>query len=128
MFGHSKLPSDRHPYPRSRDSRRLEVQEVVGRYVFVVDLDEVIYVVPDGYHMHPRVLGNGARALYAGELYIDQPGHIEEMTNLSGTFRFKSQRSLCCVALHLRAIGFTVGEVIWYPPDGSSYPVALTCS
>jgi hypothetical protein len=97
-----------------------------GRYVFVVDLDDAIHVAPDGLHMHPKVLGNAKPALYAGEVSIDRPGRVDELTNLSGTFQFKSTRSLCCVAAGLRGLGFSVGDVVWYPPDGGS-PVILAC-
>lgn len=78
--------------------------------------------------MHPRVLGNAQPALYAGELSIDPPGIVDEITNLSGTFRFRSQRSLCCVASGLRQLGFSVGDVVWYPPNGNGGPVHLTCT
>lgn len=77
--------------------------------------------------MHPRVLGNAEPALYAGEISIDQIGSVDEVTNLSGSFRFQSKRSLCCVASGLIKLGFTVGDVIWYPADGSA-PVKLTCA
>lgn len=128
MFGNAKSPSDRYPYQKSVESRPISFQEPIGRYVFVVDLNDTIHVAPDGLHMHPRVLGNAQDALYAGELFIDQPGHVDELTNLSGTFRFKSRRSLCCVASSLQQLGFTVGEVVWYPPNGSSAPFVLTCA
>lgn len=77
--------------------------------------------------MHPKVLGNAKPALYAGEVSIDRPGNVDELTNLSGTFQFKSTRSLCCVAAGLRGLGFSVGDVVWYPPDGGS-PVILACA
>jgi hypothetical protein len=127
MFRGPKSPRDRTPYPRSPDSRELQITEAVGRYVFVVDVNEVIHVAPDGSHMHPKVLGNAAPALYAGELTIDRPGNVAEVTNLSGTFQFKSQMSLCCVVSKLRETGFTVANVFWYPPSGATGPVQLVC-
>lgn len=127
MFGKPKSPGDPYPYPKAADSCRLTRTAAAGNYVFVVDLDGVIHVAPDGLHMHPRVLGNAEPGLYAGEISIDQPGSADEVTNLSGTFRFKSKRSLCCVASGLMALGFSVGDVVWYPPDGSTNPVVLTC-
>lgn len=127
MFGGLKRPRDTTRYPRSADSHPLTPSEGAGSYVFVVDAGEVIHVAPDGYHMHPKVLGNVEPALYAGEIALDRVGHVAEVTNLSGTFRFRSRRSLCCVAEHLRRLGFTVGMVVWYPPDGSGPPVVLNC-
>lgn len=127
MFGRPKPPLDPHPYPPAPGSRQLSPHEPVGHYVFVVDVNEVIHVAPDGAHMHPQVLGQAAPALYAGEIVIDHVGSVEEVTNLSGTFRFQNKRSLCCVASGLRRLGFTVGDVVWYPPDGSR-PVRLACA
>lgn len=95
--------------------------------MFVVDASGVIHVAPDGLHMHPKVLGHARAALYAGEINIDQFGHIEEVTNLSGTFQFRSKRSLCCVAAGLRRIGFAVRQVVWFPPSGASGPISLVC-
>lgn len=126
MYGRPKSPRDTFSYLRSADSRPLAAGESGGRYVFVVDLDEVIHVAPDGLHTHPKVLGGARPALYAGELVIDPGGHVEELTNLSGTFRFNSRRSLCCVAAGVRRLGFSVGEVVWYPANGG-VPVVLTC-
>lgn len=127
IFGNPKRPLDPFPFSRSPESARLTGSASVGKYVFVVDLDDGIHVAPDGPHMHPQVLGNAKPALYAGEVSIDRPGSVDEITNLSGTFQFRSSRSLCCVAAELRGLGFSVGDVVWYPPDGSS-PVILSCA
>lgn len=127
MYGPAKRPRDRFPYPRAPQSRMLTVRESVGQYAFVVDLDERIHVVPDGRHVHPTVLGHARPALYAGELSIDRPGSVDEVTNLSGTFRFKSRRSLCCVVDGLSKLGFAVLDVVWFPPDGSGPPIQLSC-
>jgi hypothetical protein len=126
MYGSPKSPADKFPYSRSVESCPLSGMTPVGKYVFVVDVADMIHVVPDGAHRHPVVLGNAEPALYAGEISIDVPGSVDEVTNLSGTFRFKSQKSLCCVASGLRQLGFSVGDVVWYPPNGSS-PVILAC-
>lgn len=128
MFGNAKSPKDKSPYTKSSESRPLSFKESTGRFVFVVDLNDVIHVAPDGLHMHPLVLGKAQAALYAGEIFIDKPGNVDEVTNLSGTFRFKSRTSLCCVASSLSQLGFTVRDVIWYPPDGASAPVVLMCA
>jgi len=120
MFGSSKKPKDLTPYSASPQSRPLTLGEVPGRYAYVVDTDEVIHVIPDGLHVHPLILGQGMEALYAGDLIIGAAGVITEITNLSGTFQFKSQRSLCCVVEHLQRLGFSVKSVMWYCPQGSS--------
>ena len=127
MYGRPKRPLDRTPHPRSSDGRPLRPNELPGRYAFVVDLRETIHVVPDGPHVHPRVLGGGREALYAGEIVIGLTGVIEEVTNLSGTFRFRSKKSLCCVVAQLRRLGYVVANVTWYPPDGSTGPQVLQC-
>jgi hypothetical protein len=127
MFGRSKKPRDRTPYPLSPFSRVLTVTEAAGPFVFVVDEQEVIHVANDGPHMHPLVLGGGQAAKYAGDLMISKTGTIAELNNLSGTFSFRSKRSLCCVAERLQQMGFLVNAVIWYPPDGMSFPRRLSC-
>jgi hypothetical protein len=96
--------------------------------VFVVDVAQTIHVTPDGSHAHPLVLGFAQPALYAGEIHIDHQASVAELTNLSGTFRFDRQSSLCCVVMNLRLIGFIVRRIAWYPPDGSSPPVCLACA
>jgi hypothetical protein len=91
-----------------------------GVYVYVQDVDGVIYVLPDEGHLHPKVLGNGAPALYAGDLRIDG-GRIRDVTNLSGTFQFDEPQGLLAVALELEALGFVVesAAVRFFPMDGS---------
>lgn len=127
MYGRPKRPLDSTPYPRSPDSRPIGPNEPPGRYAFVVDLQETVHIAPDGPHVHPKVLGGGREALYAGEIVISPVGVVEDVTNLSGTFRFKSKRSLCCVVAHLRQLGYVVKDVTWYPPDGSTGPQMLQC-
>lgn len=127
MFGGVKSPRDRFPYAKAAGSFPLSASASIGRYVFAVDQNKVIHVAPDGLHMHPKVLGNAEPALYAGEIMIDQVGNVDELTNLSGTFRFKSKRSLCCVAAGLQKLGFSVGDVVWDPANGGN-PVILTCA
>ena len=127
MFGSAKPPFDPTPYPQDPASRPIRIGESVGRYAFVVDTAGVVHIVPDAPHVHPKVLGLAREALYAGEIAIDRPGHVEELTNLSGTFQFRSKTSLCCVATVLRSLGFVVAEVVWYPPSGATGPVRLQC-
>ncbi|MBL8820992.1 MAG: hypothetical protein JNJ77_00265 [Planctomycetia bacterium] len=119
MFGKAKKPIDRMPYPRSVSSKAIDIGIPPGRYAYAVDIKETIHVVPDGLHVHPKILGNAREALYAGELAIDTRGIVSEINNLSGTFRFRSQRSLCGVAERLRMLGFSVKLVMWYCPFGT---------
>jgi len=120
MFGSPKKPKDPTPYPVSTFSRPLATTEKSGRFAYVVDTDEIIHVMPDGLHVHPLILGLAQEVLYAGDLVIEGAGTIAEITNLSGTFQFRSQRSLCCVVQHLRQLGFLVKSVMWYCPRGRS--------
>jgi hypothetical protein len=88
-------------------------------YVFAVDEHEIVHIVPNGPHLHPKILGMAQMALHAGEIDIESPGCIGEVNNLSGTFQFRKRRTLRCVAGKLIELGFSVDRVIWYPPDGS---------
>lgn len=81
--------------------------------------------VPDGPHLHPKILGGGKPALYAGDLTVHH-GKIIDLTNLSGTFQFDDEDGLRKVAHQLRqqGIDIEVGAVRFFPPDGSA-PVIL---
>jgi hypothetical protein len=96
-----------------------------GGYVYVQDGQGVIYILPDGPHLHPKVLGGGQPALYAGDLTI-QGGKVHDLTNLSGTFQFDDEAGLRVVAAQLRQLGLEVepGAVRFFPNDGSR-PVVL---
>jgi hypothetical protein len=76
--------------------------------------------VPDGPHMHPRVLGGAQAALYAGDLTIAN-GRVVDLTNLSGTFQFDDADGLRRVAAQIRHQGLVVeaGAVRFFPSDGS---------
>jgi len=93
--------------------------------VYVQEVTGTIYIVPDGPHLHPRVLGGGQPALYAGDLTV-KAGKIADVTNLSGTFQFDSEEGLREVAQQLRQQGLEVesGAVRFFPADGSP-PVVL---
>ncbi len=82
-------------------------------------------MAPDGPHMHPKVLGGARRASYAGDLTIED-GAVADLTNLSGTFQFRSRAGLLDVARQLEGQGLTIkpGAVRFFPPDGSR-PVTL---
>jgi hypothetical protein len=84
-----------------------------------------VYVLPDGPHLHPMVLGGGQPAAYAGDMTI-RGGRVVDLTNLSGTFQFDDEAGLKAVAEALRQQGLTVeqGAVRFFPADGSR-PVVL---
>jgi hypothetical protein len=75
--------------------------------------------------MHPRVLGGGQPALYAGDMTV-QGSRVVDLTNLSGTFQFDDEDGLRQVAEELRRQGLVVetGAVRFFPADGSR-PVVL---
>ena len=106
-------------------SRPLTMSGKPGRFAYVVDTDEIIHVIPDGLHVHPLILGLAQEVLYVGDLTIETAGVVGEITNLSGTFQFKSQRSLCCVVEHLHQLGFAVKRVMWFAQRS---PVYDNCS
>jgi hypothetical protein len=62
-----------------------------GTYVYVQDADGVVWIVEDGVHRHPKVLGGAQPATAAGEL-IMQNGVVIEVNNVSGTFQFGQRR------------------------------------
>jgi hypothetical protein len=79
-----------------------------------------VYVVPDGPHVHPKVLGQARLALYPGDLTISR-GEATDVTNLSGTFQFDDPSGLIDVANQLEFQGLPVraGAVRFFPLDGS---------
>lgn len=84
------------------------------------DQTGIIWVLPDGPHRHPRVLGGGKPARYAGDLVIKH-GRIGDVTNLSGTFQFDDPDGLLLIADELEQLGFVVKSdaVRFFPQDGS---------
>lgn len=84
-----------------------------------------VWVLPDGPHVHPLVLGGGLPAMYAGDMTV-RGGRVVDLTNLSGTFQFDDERGLLDVAAEVRRQGLTVeaGAVRFFPADGSR-PVVL---
>ena len=113
-------PLDSTPYPRDSRSREAIPGLPDGNYVFVQDEQGVIFVLPDGPHIHPRVLGAARSAKYAGDLRVAD-GTIVDVTNLSGTFQCDDPIGLREVASVLRSLGFVVrpGAVRFFPQDGS---------
>ncbi|RLS81680.1 MAG: hypothetical protein DWI02_03295 [Planctomycetota bacterium] len=117
------LWQQRHPASEKLDSAR----HAGGEYVYVVDETEAIFVVPDGPHRHPEVLGQGEGALYAGEIKLDPMGRVTELNNLSGTllnnlsgtFQFHSPAGLDCLFEKLAANGVVIDRevVYFYGPE-----------
>ncbi|MFO0978069.1 MAG: hypothetical protein U0996_16805 [Planctomycetaceae bacterium] len=121
-----KTPLDNHPYDRDPRSREIAPGIVDGVYVFLQDESGTIFVLPDGPHMHPRILGSGLPAMYAGDLTIDC-GRIRDLTNLSGTFQFSDAEGLLFVAKTLEEKGFRImaGAVRLFSYVDSSRPIVL---
>jgi hypothetical protein len=120
-----KGPQDPTPYPQDPRSRPVDPSLVDGGYVYVRDGAGTVWVLPDGPHMHPLVLGGGRQAKYAGDMTI-RGGRVVDLTNLSGTFQFDDEAGLREVAAELRGQGLAVdvGAVRFFPTDGSR-PVVL---
>lgn len=115
-----KPPLDLFPYDRDPRSQPLRLGVPDGVYVYVQDAGRTIRILPDGSHMHPRVLGNAECALYAGDLQIVEQ-RIVDITNLSGTFQFDCPLGLKAVADSIKRLGFKVDDmaVRFFPVDGS---------
>jgi hypothetical protein len=74
-------------HPRNPASAPISQATPPGKYVFVQDANGVVYVVPDGPHLHPTVLGGGQPAAAAGEVVIGPNGVVTEINNISFTFQ-----------------------------------------
>ena len=120
-----KYPQDTTPYPADPRSRPIDVSIADGGYVYVRDVAGTVWVLPDGPHLHPKVLGGGLPAMYAGDMTV-RGGRVVDVTNLSGTFQFDDEAGLREVAAELRQQGLVVqaGAVRLFPADGSA-PVVL---
>jgi hypothetical protein len=115
-----KYPADTTPYPQDPHSQPVVASLPDGGYVYVRDVNGTVYVLPDGPHLHPKVLGGGQPALYAGDMTV-RGGRVVDVTNLSGTFQFDDEDGLREVAAELRRQGLSVesGAVRFFPADGS---------
>lgn len=115
-----KAPLDPMPYPKDPRSAPIGPNTPDGGYVYVQDGGGVVHVVPDEPHVHPKVLGGGEPAAYAGDLTV-QAGRVIDLTNLSGTFQFDTEDALKAVARQIQQQGVTVenGAVRFFPTDGS---------
>lgn len=120
-----KWPLDKTPYAQDPRSVPIKANLPDGAYVYVRDLQGTVWVLPDGPHLHPKILGGGSAVLYAGDLTI-QNGKVTDLTNLSGTFQCDDEVGLREVAEEIRNQGLDVetGAVRFFPSDGSR-PVIL---
>jgi hypothetical protein len=118
-------PLDPTPYARDLRSHPIDATVADGGYVYVQDGNGTVHVLPDGPHLHPKILGGGLPAAYAGDLTI-RGGRVADLTNLSGTFQFDDEDGLREVAAELRRQGLVVepGALRFFPSDGSR-PVVL---
>ena len=118
-------PLDKTPYPRDPRSRPVDASLASGSYVYVRDANGTVFVLPDGPHLHPMVLGGAQPASYAGDMTV-RDGRVVDLTNLSGTFQFDDEVGLKEVAEELRRQGLIVerGAVRFFPADGSR-PIVL---
>jgi hypothetical protein len=118
-------PQDSTPYPKDPRSRPIDASISDGGYAYVRDANGTVHVVPDGPHVHPKILGGGQPAMYAGDMTVRR-GRVVDLTNLSGTFQFDDEDGLREVAAELLRQGLQVevGAVRFFPADGSA-PVVL---
>ncbi len=115
-----KPPLDPTPYPRDPRSTPIRPGLPDGGYAYAQDASGTIYVLPDAPHVHPRILGGGTSAKYAGDLTV-RDGRIVDVTNLSGTFQCDDADGLLEIGEEIRRTGFVVdsGAVRFFPQDGS---------
>ena len=115
-----KPPLDPFPYPQDTRSCPADGSLSDGLYAYVQDELGLHWIVPDGPHIHPKVLGRGRLALYAGDLTIAN-GMVIDLTNLSGTFQFDDPDGLLAAADQFERQGLMIsaGAVRFFPADGS---------
>lgn len=120
-----KAPLDKTPYPQDPRSKPIDACIGDGGYVYVRDDQGTVFVLPDGPHVHPVVLGGAQPAIYAGDLTV-RAGKVVDLTNLSGTFQFDDEAGLKDVAAEIRRQGITIetGAVRFFPLNGSR-PIVL---
>lgn len=82
-----------------RDNRSVpfSAELAAGAYVFVQDCGGVVWILPDGRHQHPRVLGRRRPAVSGGELTVGTDGEVLSINNISGTFQCASDCLLTAV-------------------------------
>ena len=80
-------PQDTERYRRRENSVLFSPDLEAGDYVYVQGCNGEIRVLPDGCHVHPYVLGGALPAMVAGELTVDENGHVVRLNNMFGTFQ-----------------------------------------
>lgn len=88
---------------RHSESVPFSPQVPAGAYVYVQDCAGVVWVLPDGVHQHPHVLGGRRPAVAAGELTLGIDGEVLSINNISGTYR-------CATDCLLAAVGALVKQ------------------
>jgi hypothetical protein len=70
-----------------RDNRSVAYSPLLpaGAYVYIQDCSGTVWILPDGTHRHPHVLGRARPAVAAGELITGENGEVLSINNLSGT-------------------------------------------
>ncbi len=117
-------PLDPQPYQPDQRSQVLSRETANGSYVYLRDLSGVLWVLPDGLHLHPKILGHGLPATYAGDMTILN-GVVTDLTNCSGTFQFDDRDGLRQVATEIRGLSLTVAKdsVRFFPATGGPVEV-----
>ena len=112
-------PRDPTPYPPHPAVAEPNGDTPDGLYVYAVSENGTLLILTDGPHRHPRILGLGRPAVYAGDMEI-VGGHVVSLTNLSGTFQCDDPEGLRRVATRLRAAGLKLdwAAVRFFPADG----------
>jgi len=113
-------PLNPYPYPQDPKSRIADRTLLDGLYAYVQDAGGSVWTAPDQPHIHPKILGWGAPAMYAGDLNIEA-GEVIDITNLSGTFQCDDPAGLLAAADQLRRQGRKLrrAAVRFFPADGS---------
>ncbi len=121
-----KLPRDRKKYQRDPRSEPIHAGLEDGCYVYVRDRHGTIFVLPDGPHLHAKVMGGAEPAMYAGD-FTKSSNRIIDLTNLSGTFQFSEPEGLLSVAHALKELGFQIvpGSVRLFSHVDNSRPRVL---
>jgi hypothetical protein len=78
-------PQDRRKYVRHKASCLAIPGVSDGDFVYVQDLNEEIWILPDGPHRHPKVLGQALPALYAGTLRLSNSQISRELFDVMMT-------------------------------------------
>jgi hypothetical protein len=96
-----RVPLDPFPYAKDPESQPVDGMLADGLYAYVQDEKGIVHAIPDGPHVHPKVLGGARSALYAGDFTVANHTVID-LTNLSGTFQFDDSQGLLAVADEIR--------------------------